>query len=99
MWLPCDMPHSQACLTPPATPRPPPQGPYITEPNTPVAEMWQALHGHVDKKEHMVRGVGAQVGVRSAKQWGRHTLDVCPSIFHCSCTGRLPRGTSHPSCP
>ncbi|KAI8474409.1 MAG: hypothetical protein J3K34DRAFT_518152 [Monoraphidium minutum] len=29
-------------------------GPYITEPGTPVTEMWQALHGHVDKKEHMM---------------------------------------------
>ncbi len=28
-------------------------GPYITEQGTPVADMWQAQFGHVDKKKHM----------------------------------------------
>ncbi|CEM24053.1 unnamed protein product [Vitrella brassicaformis CCMP3155] len=28
-------------------------GPYITQEDTPVADMWQAQYGHVDKKEHM----------------------------------------------
>ena len=28
-------------------------GPYITEPGTPVADMWQAMFGGVDKKGHM----------------------------------------------
>eukprot|EP00887_Chlorella_sp_A99_P004653 scaffold4.g4653.t1 len=28
-------------------------GPYITEPGTPVAEMWEAQFGHLDKKAHM----------------------------------------------
>jgi len=28
-------------------------GPYITEEGTPVAEMWKALYGHLDKKQHM----------------------------------------------
>lgn len=31
------------------------QGPYITEAGTPVADMWEAQFGHLDKKK--VRGV------------------------------------------
>lgn len=29
----------------------PPQGPYITEAGTPVADMWEQQFGHVDKKK------------------------------------------------
>ncbi|WIA39024.1 hypothetical protein OEZ86_005171 [Tetradesmus obliquus] len=28
-------------------------GPYITEAGTPVADMWESMFGHVDKKSHM----------------------------------------------
>lgn len=28
-------------------------GPYITEPGTPVADLWEAHFGGVDKKKHM----------------------------------------------
>jgi hypothetical protein len=31
-------------------------GPYITEPGTPVAEMWEQQFGHLDKKKHMQVG-------------------------------------------
>jgi len=44
------------------------QGPYITEPGTPVTEMWESLHGHIDKKDHMVRRVQL---VGSTLDWGR----------------------------
>lgn len=50
--LPCPPTHNHT-YTPPT-----PQGPYINEPGTPVTEMWEALHGTENKKEHMVRSFG-----------------------------------------
>ena len=49
-------------------------GPYITEPGTPVAAMWAALHGHIDKKAHMAR---AAVGGGGGGCWSCVFRAVC----------------------
>jgi len=60
-------------------------GPYITEPNTPVAEMWEALYGNVDKKAHM------RSMFELTTRWVPHTrfLPLCivrlPSLHQPSC--------------
>ena len=52
----CSICNRRLLLTELSGPPPPPspalpQGPYITEAGTPVADMWEAQFGHLDKKK------------------------------------------------
>lgn len=78
---------------PPPPPHPPPhartrQGPYITEAGTPVADMWQAEFGHVDKKK-VCGCLGRLVGWLLAAQQRRGSRAVVtPSSLAVDCMPR-----------